>query len=308
MCSANHTSMSMQSMSKPNVTIYTDGGADPNPGIGGWAAVLQSGEHERVLTGNDPSSTNNRMELTAAIEALGALKTAADVTLFVDSEYVQKGMSQWVEGWQKKAWKGVKNADLWQRLVAAAAPHSIEWRWVKGHAGNEQNERVDKLARAARLEITPVAESAENLRLYIRTSYLSAKKRGAWAIVEVDGDLVREATGLVDIGSNNQLDLLAAIHAVERLPANQPATLVVVSDYLFQGVTRWRHGWRKRGWTKKDGQPVANVDWWKRLDTVLAERPIGWLSAKGSDSEYVKLAAKLASGAAAADKSAENSD
>ena len=141
----------------PKVTIYTDGGCDPNPGTGGWGAVLMSGAHCRELSGGDPQTTNNRMELTAAIEALAALKRPCDVILHTDSQYVQKGITEWMPNWKRKNWlrgtQPVKNEDLWKKLDSLAAKHRIAWRWVKGHAGDTYNERCDELATAAILKI-----------------------------------------------------------------------------------------------------------------------------------------------------------
>lgn len=139
---------------KPDVIIHTDGACRGNPGPGGWGAQLVSGGHSRTLFGFEPATTNNRMELLAAVEALKALKQPCRVTLWTDSQYVCKGMSEWISGWKARGWKTaarepVKNADLWQALLAAAEPHEIAWRWVKGHAGDPGNEMADQLANAA---------------------------------------------------------------------------------------------------------------------------------------------------------------
>ena len=136
-----------------SVEIHTDGACLGNPGPGGWAALLRHGDVERELAGGETPTTNNRMELLAAIMALEALKQPCRVVLSTDSQYVQKGIAEWLPNWVRRGWKTaggtpVKNQDLWQRLHAAAAPHRIEWKWVKGHAGHIENERVDKLARA----------------------------------------------------------------------------------------------------------------------------------------------------------------
>jgi ribonuclease HI len=133
------------------VTIHTDGACKGNPGPGGWGALLVSGGHEKELFGGDPATTNNRMELTAVIEALGALKKPCEVILYTDSSYVQKGITEWIHAWKARGWKTadkkpVKNDDLWRALDAAAARHRISWRWVKGHAGDPGNERADQLA------------------------------------------------------------------------------------------------------------------------------------------------------------------
>ncbi len=133
------------------VEIATDGACKGNPGPGGWGALVRCGTAEKELSGGEKLTTNNRMELTAAIEGLNALKRPCRVKLSTDSRYVVDGLTKWIKGWQKNGWKTaakqpVKNADLWQALLDAAAPHRIDWVWVKGHAGHPDNERVDKLA------------------------------------------------------------------------------------------------------------------------------------------------------------------
>jgi ribonuclease HI len=135
------------------IEIYTDGACKGNPGPGGWGALLRSGTTEKELCGGASNTTNNRMELTAVIEALAALTKPCQVTLYLDSEYVRKGVTEWMAGWKAKGWRTaakqpVKNQDLWQRLDAllAASQHKIDWRWVRGHAGNAGNERADALA------------------------------------------------------------------------------------------------------------------------------------------------------------------
>ena len=134
------------------VTVFTDGACRGNPGPGGWGALLQAGGTEKELWGGEANTTNNRMELTAVIRALEALKRPVAVRIHTDSQYVQKGISQWIHNWKKNGWrtadkKPVKNADLWQRLEALSGRHDIAWLWVKGHAGHPGNERADKLAR-----------------------------------------------------------------------------------------------------------------------------------------------------------------
>ena len=139
------------------VHIATDGACKGNPGPGGWGALIRFGERELELSGGEPLTTNNRMELTAAIRALEALKRPCEVTLSTDSKYVMDGITKWVFGWQRNGWrtadkKPVKNGDLWQELVAATARHKIKWEWVKGHNGHPDNERVDALASAEALK------------------------------------------------------------------------------------------------------------------------------------------------------------
>jgi len=138
----------------PKVVIATDGACKGNPGPGGWGALLRIGAKERELSGAEAHTTNNRMELMAAIQALAALTKPCHVTLTTDSVYVRDGITKWVHGWQRKGWrtadnKPVKNVELWQALLAETKPHRIDWKWVKGHSGDPDNERVDALANAA---------------------------------------------------------------------------------------------------------------------------------------------------------------
>ena len=139
-------------MSEPEVEIFTDGACSGNPGPGGWGAILKFGDVEKELKGGEAHTTNNRMELMAAIMGLEALKRPCNVRLWTDSVYVKDGVTRWIHGWKRNGWrtadkKPVKNMELWQRLDAARAPHQVEWRWVKGHSGHAENERADQLAR-----------------------------------------------------------------------------------------------------------------------------------------------------------------
>ena len=145
-------------MSDAAVEIFTDGACSGNPGPGGWGAILRWQGHEKELNGGEPETTNNRMELMAAISALESLKRPMRVVLTTDSAYVKNGITQWLAGWRANGWrtaakKPVKNVDLWQRLEQAIGRHRVDWRWVKGHAGHAENERADALARQAIVEM-----------------------------------------------------------------------------------------------------------------------------------------------------------
>ncbi|MBX9683520.1 MAG: ribonuclease HI [Hyphomicrobium sp.] len=150
-----------------SVLIYSDGACSGNPGPGGWGAVLISGDHRKEVSGGEPLTTNNRMELLGAISALEALKRRSDVKLYTDSAYVKNGMTSWIHGWRRNGWrtadkKPVKNAELWQRLDAITKSHNVEWHWLKGHAGHLENERADELARAGMAPFkTPSAMSQQ---------------------------------------------------------------------------------------------------------------------------------------------------
>jgi ribonuclease HI len=138
------------SQAPTHVEIFTDGGCSPNPGAGAWAALLRFGSVEKEISGFEPQTTNNRMELTAAIRALQSLKRACRVELYTDSQYLRQGITSWVKNWQQRNWrtganKPVLNQDLWQELLQCSAPHSVQWHWVRGHDGHAENERVDAL-------------------------------------------------------------------------------------------------------------------------------------------------------------------
>jgi ribonuclease HI len=150
-----------------HVVIHTDGGCSPNPGPGGWAAILTFGDRERELKGGEPDTTNNRMELIAAISALEALKRPCRVDLHTDSQYLRNGITSYIANWKRNGWrtadkKPVKNIDLWQRLEGALEPHQVRWHWVKGHAGHEMNERADVLVGEAIAEVRAMERVAKS--------------------------------------------------------------------------------------------------------------------------------------------------
>jgi ribonuclease HI len=158
--------MSGEQTNRPHVTIHTDGACSGNPGPGGWGAILAFGDRRKELKGGEPHTTNNRMELMAAISALEALKRPCTVDLYTDSEYLRGGITGWIKNWKKNGWrtadkKPVKNVDLWQRLEAALAPHDVRWHWLRGHAGHAQNERADALAREAIADIRKAGRVAK---------------------------------------------------------------------------------------------------------------------------------------------------
>jgi ribonuclease HI len=146
-------------MTNKTVEIFTDGGCWGNPGPGGWGVLLRYGKHEKTIKGAEKETTNNRMELTAAIEALKALSESCEVSLTTDSQYVRKGITEWIHNWKKRNWltsnkKPVKNADLWKELDAECSKHRVEWHWIKGHSGHRENEIADQLATEAIQQIT----------------------------------------------------------------------------------------------------------------------------------------------------------
>lgn len=284
------------------VVIYSDGGADPNPGIGGWAALLRYGDREKVLQGSEPKTTNNRMELRAAIEALRALKKPCKIEFHTDSQYLRRGITEGVAKWAAAGWmtkndRPIPNADQWRELMALTGRHEIDWRWVRGHRGDPSNERVDRLAREARLAITPKLDLATGApRLYLRAACKGNPGPGSWAVaLETDGEWLTRS-GKVDATTNNRMEITAAIEGLKTLPPGSQAQLLTTSDYLFQGATRWLSGWRAGGWRKKDGQPVANADLWRELVELESRYRVEWVNVKGQRLEGLERAGKALSG------------
>jgi len=301
------------------VTIYTDGGADPNPGPGGWGAVLihpASGSAQE-LRGGEAHTTNNRMELTAAIRALEALRKPCRVEMHTDSQYLRRGVSEWLPGWIARGWRrkdGVlQNEDLWRRLADAAARHEVRWNWVKGHAGDVHNERADQLATAAIREQRAAAglaaaaagappAAAPEYEAFLRVSM--TPRGGGWAaLLRRAGAETGETvlSGGLPPGAattSNALDLAGAAAALEALPAGASVAVHTVSDYLRHGASRWLPGWRQRGWKTQEGGAVANRALWERLAAALAARRVSWPEVKGREIEELDRLAPIAKAAA----------
>lgn len=260
--------------------VYTDGGARPNPGPAGWGAViLRPGEEPLELSGGESHSTNNRMELTAAIRALEELGEDEPAHLHTDSLYLRKGVTEWLPRWVRQGWKrkggAVENEDLWRRLQDLDRRRDVRWKWVKGHAGHEWNEHADRLASEAIAaqagDGTSAAMPRVDCEIFVRVS--STGKRGGWAAtVRRAGEDWSEETrvGTAAGVSANQLDLMAAAELLEAMPEGSKVAVYSGSDYLRLGASRWIHGWRKRGWTTKTGKPVANRELWERLQRAEA--------------------------------------
>jgi ribonuclease HI len=322
----------------PSVRIYTDGGADPNPGPGGWGAVLEhpaSGRTEE-LRGGEPRTTNNRMELTAAIRALETLRQRCRVELYTDSQYLRRGVTEWLPGWIARGWRRkdgeLQNEDLWRRLAATAAGHEVHWKWVKGHAGHRQNERADQLATAAIREQRQAAgagagvgqggEPAE-IDVFLR---ISRSNQGAgWAALIRRGGAASPPQGLAESeggqaqggagsggaeevlsgalppgapATSNALDLVAAAAVLEALPAGASVAVHTASDYLRHGASRWLPAWRQRGWKTKEGAPVQNRALWERLAAAMARRRVRWPEVKGREIEELERLGPAARAAA----------
>ncbi|RME51122.1 MAG: ribonuclease HI, partial [Caldilineae bacterium] len=260
---------------------YTDGGCNPNPGPGGWAAILLfPGQKARELTGSHPNTTNNRMELQAAIEALRALPAPHRVTFYTDSEYLRRGITEWLPHWQTNGWrrgKGeLKNRDLWEQLAEETRRHQIEWRWTRGHTGDRWNERADRLARSMIDAAALPLDDPNAVHIFAAGSYRGKTGGGGWAVILRYREAEKSLSGSAAGASSNRMHLQAAIEGLRALKKSLPVHLYTPSDYLKNGATRWLSGWRARNWKTKDGKPVSNRDLWEALAALLQTRRVRW--------------------------------
>lgn len=261
------------------IIIYTDGGCNPNPGPGGWGALLLMPDNtELELSGSDTDTTNNRMELTAAIKALEAIPAHSHVALYTDSQYLRKGITEWMANWKQQGWKkrdgkDVLNRDLWESLNAAIQRHSITWHWVKGHANNAYNERVDQLASAA-IPRQPQQSDPDATRIYLRVSVVGSL--GGWAAYIKDKKSSFTSQGKRSATTSNRLELECAIEAIQLTSEGQLVEIYTASDYLYKGITQWIEGWQRRGWQTSTGAPVKNADLWQKVLTLSQQRNISW--------------------------------
>lgn len=266
------------------LTIYTDGACSPNPGPGGWGAVvIVAGKVVSELSGFGGDSTNNRMELTAAVEALKSLDRSYRIVLYTDSNYLRHGITDWIHGWQKNGWltadrKPVKNSDLWQELLSQIARHEIVWKWVRGHGSDRWNNRADELAVLARRSDTAasperggqtVLPNAGDVFLYLGVTCRQAAGVGGWAVVMTWRGRIRVLGGKADGMTANQLYIHAAIEGLRALKKDVPVQLFTYSSYLRDGINSWIVGWRQRNWQTREGSPVTNRELWQQLADLL---------------------------------------
>lgn len=301
---------------RPTVTIHTDGGCDPNPGPGGWAAVLTSGGQRHELSGREARTTNNRMELTAAIKALGSLKRPCRVEVYTDSQYLRRGISSWVAGWQRNGWRTrsgspVENQDLWQALLEQAARHEVTWHWVRGHQGDPLNERADELATLAqrgtsapparRVAAPAPDEGLQMIDIYCQGSCLGNPGPGGYAAVIVTADgISRLVSGGWPQATNNAMELWAAIAGLRSLQRTARVRMHTGSKYVIDGATRWLAEWEKSGWRTRSRRPVQNAELWRELTIVLGDHDVSWHYAPPTPPNPNLQAAASAARAAAA--------
>jgi ribonuclease HI len=281
--------------------VYTDGGCRPNPGPGGWGAVVTAPDGTvRELSGSEAQSTNNRMELTAAVRALESLPPGATVDMITDSTYVEQGITRWLASWRRKGWvtatrEPVKNRDLWIALDEAARRHRVDWKWARGHAGEAGNERAHALAAAAipggagrgkngaardtsdATEDAPAAtQPADAIEAFLGIAWSGKGRQGAWGVVLRHRAVEKELAGRLSLPSANAAHIASAALALEAVRRPLPVVVVTASDYLRDGATLWLPAWRQRGWRTREGQPVASREWWERLARQLARLPVHW--------------------------------
>ena len=274
--------MSSDNNNLPSVTIYTDGACSPNPGPGGWGAVIISKSGQPLeICGYGGTTTNNRMELTAAVEALKSLEGPHRVVLYTDSQYLKNGITTWIGNWQRKNWltadrKPVKNAELWQQVLEHSELHEMDWQWVRGHASNRWNERADELAVAARKGGTkasrPIKQAAatdDDIHLYTGVTYRHSIKSGAWSVILIWRNHAKILGSRSEGSSANQLYIYAVIAGLESLKKSYPVHVHTFSGYLQEGATSWLSGWKKRRWQTREGNPVSNKMQWQKLDVLL---------------------------------------
>ena len=296
----------------PEVLIYTDGACDPNPGPGGWAAILRAGSHEKELKGASAHTTNNRMELQAVIAALEALKPPCRVVLNTDSEYVQRGVTEYLARWKAKGWvtsnkRDVANRDLWERLDQALQRHQVDWRWVKGHAGDPLNERVDRLAVSMIPRSHLPLDDREALHIFTGVSCLGPAGPGAWAVVLRTGEGVeapladddRVWSGREAKTSANRLHLLAIAEGLAAVPAGATVHVYTPSDYAAQGAAHWVKAWAAQGWRTKDGKDVKHKEIWQAIQAAAQARRVHWHCLKDAQRPAASLGAEAVARSAA---------
>jgi ribonuclease HI len=255
----------------PRVTVYTDGACEPNPGAGGWAAILlRDGEEPKQLCGCDERTTNNRMELRAALEALQALPEPHHVTLLSDSTYLVDGLTKLRPGPSPGLFGAAEsarvNGDLWDELAVEKARHQLECRWVAGHSGDNWNEIADKLARAHIPKPKPARSADRAVHVQTAICEPDGPQSGSWAVI-LDCEGHRKPLAAVVPGASAmRLHLLAAVEGLRGVrPTARRVVLMTPSEHVHHGLTRWYGGWVERDWRTTTGKPVLHRDLWESL-------------------------------------------
>ncbi len=287
---------------RPQLDVYVDGGCDPNPGPGGWGAIVRWGDREWTLSGNDPDTTNNRMELHAAAAALallGGLLGRCQVDIYTDSQYLRQGITEWVNGWVSRGWRTsdkrpVKNQDLWRVLHRLTQAHDVTWHWLKAHAGHVLNERADWLATEARRALQrfnrgpdgldarrPTDDGQSAVEICVRASCRGGVGRGGWGAVLRMGEHAKSLSGGEPSTTSNAMLIQGATEALRALSKPCHVTVYSNADYLIKGASLWVKGWRVRGWRTRDDKPVANRAAWEALLEAARRHQVAWVLARG---------------------------
>ncbi len=303
----------------PEFTAYTDGSCLGNPGPGGWAVILlrsarRNDPHSQEKSGSVPHTTNNRMELQAAIEAMALVPEGSSIEIITDSNYVKQGITTWVHGWKRNGWRTskktpVKNREQWIELDRLRQQRKVGWKWVKGHASNKWNNRADALARhesgrASRLEpeqkTAVQLPGAPTMTAYLSTWCSGNAAPGGWGVVIVsdDDDLadkVLERWGCESLPSSNKVVLQAAINALDLVSEGSNLTVSTSSDYLVKGMNLWIHNWKRNGWRTRSGGEVKFRELWIALDELDRRRQVNWHQDKtGTSNQWNERAMSLA--------------
>ena len=265
------------------VDAYTDGSSVPNPGPGGWCALLVVRGRTRTLSGAEAHTTNNRMELRAAIEVFKGLPRPARVRLHTDSEYLRLGITRWVRDWRRRGWRTkmgtpVLNLDLWKELLAVIGAHQVEWDWIQGHSGNALNERADRCAR--KLATEAGSDHAATLSPAPRQTWdlfvwgSARPSCSEWVYLLRRGPDSLRGSGELPRATANQLVLRAAIEGLRR--SKEPARIILQtnSEYLSKGIEHGLAVWPRRGWRTVSGRAVQNLDLWQELLSLLKDRAV----------------------------------
>ena len=283
------------------IRLYTDGACDMHAENkpGGWAAILQATNEdsklvkETVASGGAERTTNNQMELTAVVEGLKLLTRPATLTIYSDSRYI----IDIARGLKNPA----RNRNLWRSYFDLARRHMIDWKYVAGHSGHEQNERCDRLAVAERRRLAapdrsaPAPSAASDIQVYLSTQVSRKSKTTAWAAVIVEGGVDREASGRLARVSELEATLIGAMRSLESLPPAKSATLFTAQEYLSKGMNQWLTGWETRGWKTRGGEPVKYQGHWQALHGLAHGRQLQFRFVKQrDDNPYFQRGKELA--------------
>lgn len=267
----------------PKVQIFSDGACSPNPGSGGWGAVLLFGEDRDPveLAGAEEPTTNNRMELMAAIGALEYLDRPHQIDIYTDSKYVKRGITQWLVAWQKRGWQtkentAVKNQDLWKTLSARIEDHRVTWHWLKGHANHQWNERADQLARQAVNRAPLPLDDEAAIHIFCAISYRQKTRTGGWCVVLRFGRHLKVLSGSESTTTGNRMHILSAIEGLAAIKRPLPVHLYTYSGYLKDGATTWIRQWSARNWRTQEDRPVRHRDLWVRLARLMRSNRATW--------------------------------